>query len=151
MTVTLGQRVQEYLRLRRALGFRLEREGQVLPQFAAYLEQAGAATVTAGHAIAWAQLPRGVDPVNWTHRLTAVRSFAAWLRTIDPAAEIPPRGVFPGQGKRPVPFICSGSDIARLIGACSSLRPRMRAAPIPRCSGWSRSPASGSARPSPSR
>src|SRR5229473_488210 len=128
MTVTLGWRVQEYLRLRRALGFRLEREGQVLPQFAAYLEQAGAATVTAGHAIAWAQLPRGVDPVNWTHRLTAVRSFAAWLRTIDPAAEIPPRGVFPGQGKRPVPFIYSGSDIARLISACGSLRPPMRAA-----------------------
>jgi integrase len=100
MTGPLGQRVQEYLRLRRALGFRLEREGQVLPQFAVYLEQAGAATVTADHAIAWAQLPRGVDPVNWTHRLTAVRSFAAWLRTIDPAAEIPPRGVFPGQRPR---------------------------------------------------
>jgi integrase len=128
MTVTLSQRVQEYLRLRRALGFRLQREGQVLPQFAAYLEQAGAATVTAGHAIAWAQLPQGVDPVNWTHRLTAVRSFAAWLRTIDPATEIPPRGVFPGQGKRPVPFIYSGSDITALISACGSLRPRTRAA-----------------------
>jgi integrase len=128
MTATLSQRVQEYLRLRRALGFRLQREGQVLPQFAAYLEQAGAATVTAGHAIAWAQLPQGVDPVTWTHRLTAVRSFAAWLRAIDPATEIPPRGVFPGQGKRPVPFIYSGSDITALISACGSLRPRTRAA-----------------------
>ena len=128
MTATLRQRVQEYLRLRRALGFRLEREGQVLPQFAAYLEQAGAATVTAEHAIAWAQLPQGVDPVNWAHRLTAIRSFATWLRTIDPAAEIPPRGVFPGQGKRPVPFIYSGSDITRLVSACASLRPAMRAA-----------------------
>src|SRR6266700_1740752 len=97
VTAALGQRVQEYLRLRRALGFRLEREGTVLAQFAAYLEEKGAATITAEHAIAWAQLPQGVDPVNWSHRLTAVRSFAAWLRTTDPAAEIPPRGVFPGQ------------------------------------------------------
>ncbi len=128
MTAALGQRVQEYLRLRRALGFRLEREGTVLAQFAAYLEEKGAATITAEHAIAWAQLPQGVDPVNWSHRLTAVRSFAAWLRTTDPAAEIPPRGVFPGQGKRPVPFIWSPGDIARLAAACGSLRPRMRAA-----------------------
>jgi len=128
VTAALGQRVQEYLRLRRALGFRLERDGQVLAQFAAYLDEAGAATVTAEHAIAWAQLPQGVDPVTWSHRLTAVRSFAAWLRTTDPAAEIPPRGVFPGQGKRPSPFIYSRDDITRLVAACASLRPRMRAA-----------------------
>jgi len=128
MTVTLSQRVQEYLRLRRALGFKLEREGRELPQFAAYLEQAGAATVTADRAIAWAQLPQGVHPVRWTHRLSAVRSFAAWLHTIDPAAEIPPKGIFPGQGKRPAPVIYAGSDITRLVSACASLRPAMRAA-----------------------
>jgi len=128
MTVSLHERAEEYLRLRRALGFRLRREGQVLPQFADYLEQQGAATVTAEHAIAWAQLPRGVHPVTWTHRLTAVRSFAAWLHTIDPAAEVPPKGVFPGQGKRPAPFIFSACDITRMISACGSLRPAMRAA-----------------------
>ena len=128
MTASIGQRVEEYLRLRRALGFRLAREGQVLAQFADYLEQQGATTVTAEHAIAWAQLPRGVHPVTWTHRLTAVRGFAAWLRTIDPAAGVPPRGVFPGQGKRPAPFIFSDGDIARMIAACGSLRPQMRAA-----------------------
>jgi integrase/recombinase XerD len=127
MTVTLSQRVQEYLRLRRALGFKLEREGRELPQFAAYLEQAGAVTITADRAIAWAQLPQGVHPVRWTHRLSAVRSFAAWLHTIDPAAEIPPRGIFPGQGKRPAPFIYSSGDITRLVSACASLRPAMRA------------------------
>jgi integrase/recombinase XerD len=128
MTASLGERVEEYLRLRRALGFRLRREGQVLPQFADYLERQGAATVTARHAIAWAQLPQGVHPVTWTHRLIAVRSFAAWLHTIDPAAEIPPRGVFPGQGRRPAPFIFRASDITRMIDACGSFRPAMRAA-----------------------
>ena len=79
--------------------------------------------MTAEHAIAWAQLPQGVDPVTWLHRLTAVRSFATWLRTTDPAAEIPPRGVFPGQGKRPAPFIYTRDDITRLVAACGSLRP----------------------------
>ena len=128
MTTPLHERAQEYLRLRRALGFRLRHEGYVLPQFADYLEQHGAATITAGHAIAWAQLPQGVHPVTWTHRLSAVRGFATWLRTVDPATEIPPKGVFPGQGKRPAPFIFTGEDLAAVITACDILRPAMRAA-----------------------
>jgi len=128
MTASLHDRVDEYLRLRRALGFRLRNEGRVLTQFAGYLEQQGAEAVTAEHAITWAQLPCGVHPVTWTHRLTAVRGFASWLRAIDPATEIPPKGVFPGQGKRPAPFIFSDGDIAAVTTACGSLRPRMRAA-----------------------
>ncbi len=73
MMTLLHERAEEYLRLRRALGFRLRHEGYVLPQFAGYLAQHGAATVTAEHAIAWAQLPQGVHPVTWAHRLSAVR------------------------------------------------------------------------------
>ena len=128
MTTLLHERAEEYLRLRRALGFRLRHEGDILPQFAGYLEQHGAAAVTAEHAIAWAQLPRGVHPVTWTQRLTAVRGFATWLRTIDPATEIPPRGVFPGQGKRPAPFIFTGEQLAAVNAACAGLRPAFRAA-----------------------
>lgn len=128
MTTLLHERAGEYLRLRRALGFRLRHEGYILPQFAGYLEQHGAATVTAEHAIAWAQLPQGVHPVTWSHRLSAVRGFAAWLRTVDPAAEIPPRGVFPGQGRRPAPFIFTGENLAAVIAGCAVLRPAMRAA-----------------------
>ena len=128
MTTVLHERAQEYLRLRRALGFRLRHEGYILPQFAGYLEQHGAATITAGHAIAWAQLPQGVTPWTWTQRLTAVRGFAAWLRTIDPATEIPPRGVFPGYGRRPAPFIFTDDDIAAMHAACGSLRPWFRSA-----------------------
>jgi integrase len=128
MTTLMHQRVDEYLRLRRALGFRLRNDGRRLPQFADYLEQHGAATVTAAHAIAWAQAPQGARPVTWGQRLTAARGFAAWLRAIDPATEVPPKGVFPRPGKRPAPFIFSDDDITRLITACGSLRPALRAA-----------------------
>lgn len=128
MTTLLHERADEYLRLRRALGFRLRLEGYRLPQFAGYLEQHGAAAVTVAHAIAWAQLPQGVHPVTWAHRLSAVRGFATWLRAIDPATEIPPKGVFPRPARRPDPFIFSEDDITRLITACGSLRPEMRAA-----------------------
>ena len=80
MTTLLHERVQEYLRLRRALGFRLEYDGRRLSQFADYLQRQGATVLTAERAIAWAQLPRGVTPWTWTQRLTAVRGVAAWLR-----------------------------------------------------------------------
>src|ERR1035441_2377840 len=101
---------------------------KVAREYAGYLEQHGAATVTAEHAIAWAQLPQGVHPVTWTHRLSAVRGFATWLRTVDPATEIPPKGVFPGQGKRPAPFIFTSEDLAAVVAGCAVLRPAMRAA-----------------------
>lgn len=128
MTTLLRKRAEEYLRLRRALGFRLRLEGSRLLQFAGYLEQHGAGTITVAHAIAWAQLPQGVHPVTWAHRLTAVRGFATWLRAIDPATEIPPKGVFPRPARRPDPFIFSEDDITRLVTACGRLRPAMRAA-----------------------
>jgi hypothetical protein len=37
----LSGHVQDYLRLRRALGFKLERAGHLLPQLVAYLEAGG--------------------------------------------------------------------------------------------------------------
>ena len=128
MTTLLHERAEEYLRLRRALGFRLEHDGHRLSQFAGDLQQHGASVITAEHAITWAQLPQGVTRWTWTQRLTAVRGFAAWLRTIDPATEVPPRGVFPGYGRRPAPFIFTDGDIARMHAACGSLRPWFRSA-----------------------
>jgi len=76
VTSDLSRHVADYLRLRRALGFKLVNEGVILPQFVAFLEQAGQSTVTAQTAIAWAQQPQGVNPINWVHRLVAVRGFA---------------------------------------------------------------------------
>lgn len=125
---TMTDHVADYLRLRRALGFKLRFEGLVLPQFVAYLEAAGAATITIELAIAWAHIPVGVHPVTWTHRLGAVRGFATYLHTIDPATQIPPRGVFPGQGKRPTPYIYTDADTTGLLEACRTLRPLLRAA-----------------------
>src|SRR3981189_1706001 len=66
----LGGHAEDYLRLRRALGFKLERAGQLLPQLVAYLEAAGASTVTSDLAIAWARLP-DATPNHWAQRLAA--------------------------------------------------------------------------------
>jgi integrase/recombinase XerD len=124
----LGGHVEDYLRLRRALGFKLRFHGQVLPSLAAYLEAAGAATVTAELAIAWAGLPQGVHPIVWSHRLGAARGFARYLKTVDPAAEIPPGRVWTTVAPRRQPVIFTDGDIARLVQATRTLNPPLRAA-----------------------
>ena len=118
----------EYLALRRALGFKLNREGHLLPQFADWMGERGAETVTAALAVEWAGQPCGVHPVTWSQRLSAVRQFARWLAAADPATEIPPEGVFPGKGKRPDPYIYSDSEAAALLAAARTLHPALRAA-----------------------
>jgi integrase/recombinase XerD len=101
---SLRQAAEDYLRIRRALGFKLENPGRLLPQFLDYLESVGGETITTKHAVLWATLPSDAGPVWWGVRLTVVRGFARYLQTVDPAAELPPSGVLPpppaGGGQR---------------------------------------------------
>jgi len=128
MSTTLGEHVDDYLRLRRALGFKLERHGQILPALVAYLEAAGATTVTRELAISWARLPASAHPRHWAARLAIARGFAAYLQTIDPATEIPPAGVFAVRYQRPTPYLWSQRDVCRLLEAARGLRPPLKAA-----------------------
>jgi len=120
--------VEDYLRLRRALGFKLERAGHLLPQLVAYLEAAGVATVTSELAIGWARLPAHTQPNHWAQRLAIARGFARYLQALDPTAEVPPPGVFPTRRHRPTPFLWSQRDIRRLLQSTRALRPALRAA-----------------------
>jgi integrase/recombinase XerD len=124
----LSGHVRDCLRLRRALGFKLERAGRLLPQLVAYLEAAGAATVTSELAIAWARLPQHAHPNHWAQRLAIARGFARYLQALDPATEVPPAGVFPTRRHRPTPFLWSQRDIWRLLQSARALRPALRAA-----------------------
>jgi integrase/recombinase XerD len=119
----LRQACEDYLRIRRALGFKLERAGESLPRFLDYLESVGAETITTEHALRWATLPSAAKPVYWQTRLTIVRGFARYLQTIDPAAELPPTGLLPAAGgRRPIPYIYSDAEIAALMAAAGQWR-----------------------------
>ena len=123
----LHRHVEDYLTLRRALGFRLRLHGDVLPQFADYLEAAGVTTLTTEHAVSFAQLPQGVQPIQWAHRLTMVRGFARYLQTIDPETEIPPDDVFGARYQRPTPYLWEEAEILGLMEAAGQLQPALRA------------------------
>lgn len=124
----LSGHVGDYLRLRRALGFKLKRPGEELPQFVVFLDAAGAQTITIEIAIAWAQLSEGAQPITLAKRLGAVRGFARYLATINPATEIPPTGIFGARHHRPAPYLYSDLDVRRLLAATRGLRPPFRAA-----------------------
>ncbi len=96
----LQAHVNEYLRLRRALGFKLKEDGRLLGQLVSYLETAGAETVSTELAVRWARLPVGVHPNHWSKRLRIARGFAAYLQTLDSRTEIPPSDIFPHRRQR---------------------------------------------------
>ncbi len=124
----LREHLEDYLALRRGLGYKLGRPGQMLPGFVSYLEGAGAATITAGHALAWATGPACADPTWWRARLTAVRGFARYLAPLVPGTEVPPRGLLPGPvSRRAVPYLYSGAEVTALMTAAAAIRTPLRA------------------------
>jgi integrase len=124
----LRDALEDYLALRRALGFRLATAGRLLGQFVSYLEARGASTITTADALAWATLPAGASPAWQAIRLSAVRGFAACLHGTDPSAEVPPAGLIRRGNDRATPYIYSGAEISAIIAAAGTLRPRFRAA-----------------------
>ncbi len=124
----LRQALADYLRMRRALGYKLERAGKLLPQFVDYLEQSSADTVTVERALAWATLPAGGSARWWAFRLSMARGFAAYLHSLDPAHQVPPADLLPGRSRRATPYLYSDAEIAALLAAAGSLRFPLRVA-----------------------
>ena len=124
----LRQAVDDYLALRRSLGFKLRDYDWYLHDFAGYVEAAGASTVTAELAVAWAQLPGpGAHPAYLGQRLCVVRGFARHLKAFEPATEVPSADLLHWQACRAVPYIYTDADIAALMAAARDLSPRLRA------------------------
>ncbi len=123
----LAQRAEEYLGIRRCLGYKLVGEGQLLASFVAYADQAGVGAVTTDLAVAWARQPASTSDVYLARRLRAVRSFARWLKTLDPATEVPPSDLLPNRKYRPTPLLYSDADVASLMAAARELSPPLRA------------------------
>lgn len=125
---TLGQHVENYLQLRRALGFKLVSEGVLLAEFVRYAERAEQSTVTTEFALEWTRRPANASHNYLSRRLRAVRSFARYLHAIDPACEVPPLELLPAKRYRPAPYLYQEQEILALMTAASALRPPLRAA-----------------------
>ncbi|MEO7836502.1 MAG: tyrosine-type recombinase/integrase [Acidimicrobiales bacterium] len=124
----LAAAVEEYLALRRSLGFALAGIDGLLGDFVAHLEAAGLDTITTEAALAWATKPASADPSWHAKRLGYVRRFATYLHALDPRCEVPPEGLLVNRPCRAKPHLYSDSEVVALMAQARLLTPRLWAA-----------------------
>jgi integrase/recombinase XerD len=126
----LAEAAREYLQLRRALGYKLERHGRDLPRFVAFLEQQGASVITTELGLAWAVQPVDASALYWRQRLSIVRGFARYLRASDPRTEVPPADLLPAKKRRAIPYLYSEGEVEQLMQAARKIGPPLKSATI---------------------
>ena len=100
MAAALRDALGDYLRMRRALGYRLVRPEKLLTQFLDHLDATGSEAVTVEAALAWSCSPTGGEVNWWAYRLSVVRGFASYLHTLDPTVEVPATDLLPWRARR---------------------------------------------------
>lgn len=115
--------IQDYLALRRELGFKLRDAAICLSHFAAFMEAQGATRITTELALKWVQQNSSIRPSTRAQRLGHVRTFARYHVANDPQTEIPPPGLLPFRAARARPYLYSDEEIAQLLRCAQELRP----------------------------
>jgi site-specific recombinase XerD len=126
----LGQSLSDYLAMRRELGYKLYRDGQLLVQFVAFCQESHAEFVTVELAVAWATLPEHCSATWGNYRLKAVRGFARYLHAFDPRTGVPPKGLLPSGPQRATPYIYTSDQVKSLMMAAREIHSPLRAAAI---------------------
>jgi len=80
---SLRDGAEDYLTLRRGLGFKLKRPARFVRSFVESLEKRGETRITTQLALEWATEPQHLQPSEWTARLSGVRAFARYWSSID--------------------------------------------------------------------
>ena len=81
---TLREAIQDYLALRRSLGFKLKKHRAFWKSSPLFLEQEGTSQITSRLALQWATQPQHIQPAEWAARLSVVRGFARYWSATDP-------------------------------------------------------------------
>lgn len=118
---SLSKLVDEYLVLRRMLGFKARREAWLLAKFVSFLRAEQSMFVTVELALAWAKQPADAHPSWWASKLSVVRGFAKHAHLIDARHQVPPHDLLPRYCRRTTPSIYSSEEIARLLRAARQM------------------------------
>ena len=119
----LGEQLDSYLALRRAVGYKLVEHARLLPGFIAE-----SSSYVMSKSSRFEPPPCGgaaTSQAAAARRLSLVRGFASYLSAFDPATEVPPARPPPGgPGRRP-PYLYSSREIGALMTAARSLYPQL--------------------------
>ena len=116
----LNKAVDDFFELRRGLGFKLERNESRVRQFLVFLRNKKTTRITANLALQFATQPPELAAHTKFNRLAAVRDFARYYRTLDPATEIPPLGLLPTGARRIPPYLYSKAEIRQILKAAKN-------------------------------
>jgi integrase len=113
---TLRNRLDDYLTMRRGLGFKLKRAGVELAQLVSFMVERRAEFITNSLALEWVQqsLPARHEPAN---RLSIVRGFARYLSAFDPRSEVPAHDLVRRCSHRARPYLYADKEIHSLLDA----------------------------------
>lgn len=123
--ISMHDRVEAYLDIRRSLGYALRVEGEQLKSFARFAETRGhRSALTMELALAWANASREGSPLYRARRLEIVRSLARYCILFEPETEIPAPGLLGPAHRRVTPHIYSEQEVADLLAAAEHLTPK---------------------------
>jgi len=117
----LHKAVDDYLELRRGLGFKLREYGMCLRELVSFLENKGSFRITTKLALEFATQRENEKPVSWARRLMIVRGFASYRTGADPTTEVPPLSLLPFRSQRTQPYLYTEEEIRRLLEAAMDL------------------------------
>ena len=120
----VGAAVEDYLAMRRGLGYRMERQARSLRSFATWLDRCGHhGPIELATSVQWPAATAGADPRNPARRLSSVRGFLRYLSVLDGATDIPPVGLLGPTTVRTPPHIYTHAEIDALLSATAALAP----------------------------
>ena len=123
-TGSVTARVEEFIALRRGLGYHSPSQERALRAFGRHLDQEGhTGPIPLESSLNWAASTASSDPCNPARRLTTVRVFLRHLAAIDGATEVPEPRLLGSTGHRKPPHIYSEAEISDLLAAAAGLAP----------------------------
>jgi integrase len=117
----LKQLVNDYLEVRRAMGYDMEGSERVLRTYPDFAAGRGETCIHAQTAIGWAAAAGTAGQRHF--RLRRIVLLARYARAEDPRHEIPPGDVFPRVPRQLLPIIYTQEEARRLIASAGRLRP----------------------------
>jgi hypothetical protein len=102
---SLRAALDEYLAVRRALGYQLRLTGRLLRRFVEFAEHEHADYITTELALTWATQPAHAQPAQWANRLAMVRGFARYCAPNDPRTVVPRPDLLPHAYRRVAPYL----------------------------------------------
>ncbi|HLZ54809.1 MAG TPA: tyrosine-type recombinase/integrase [Verrucomicrobiae bacterium] len=119
---TLSHHLDDYLQLRRQLGYKMQEAGFLLRNFVRFAEQKGAGVIRAKLALQWAAQPN-IKPAQSGSRLGVVRRFAEYLSAYDARTEVPPQKLLPYHFCRRDPYHYTDENVCQLVNAAWQINP----------------------------